>query len=589
MSSEVDRRAQGALRIPFEALVDVGGAVGPSFEAQAVNISEEGMHLRTAYLPEEGQPLTCRFDVGNGQTILAPGHVVWTERAESGGEFGIRFAELDPHSAEAIRRMTGVGADPPAQPPGAKVRLHIEGLASPMRARIKDARSTAVTVGSELGFLQVGKELELEDTNTGGRRPARIDRVDVEIDGESNVPHLVVTLRYADEAAAAEDDGADEAPARVERVERVNSQASLSAGTGAAREGDLESMEKAREQMKGAFARGVSKIGPGFASVMKRAKTTIALLAARRHMQESGDPPPRRTTAPAPGGALHASGRRVVRGESMTGAAIEESTMEPKFKLTKRKVALAGAVGLTAVLGAVALHKTHSQPPAVGAGEATTTEAATPVATAKPTSLTTSALPMSPMTPAHATAPPTSDTLAASYGAPPVPPANAAPLGDPSGFGPVGGDDSAAKDKNGKKKHVKVTPFGNGPVAHGNVLHVRMDGAIDKIEGAQQPTGFTVRIPGRRSLEAAGPLAQRDSRIAAIRVSNDASGAELSLTFKDGVPNYQVRAKGEMLEIALAPIGKTVAKKDAHGGQKHHVSAGTKKHAGKGGEKHPSP
>src|SRR4029079_5536721 len=62
MSTEGDRRAQGATRVPFEALVEVGGALGPSFEAQSVDISEEGMHLRTAYLPDIGQPLTCRFD-----------------------------------------------------------------------------------------------------------------------------------------------------------------------------------------------------------------------------------------------------------------------------------------------------------------------------------------------------------------------------------------------------------------------------------------------------------------------------------------------------------------------------------------------
>lgn len=258
--------------------------------------------------------------------------------------------------------------------------------------------------------------------------------------------------------------------------------------------------------------------------------------------------------------------------------------MEPKFKLTKRKLALAGAVGLTAVLGAVALHKSHAQPPGSSSGDATATETSSPTATAKPAPLATS--PALPATPAHPAAPPSqAETLAAngSYGAPPS--GTMTPMGDAAGFGEVGSDDPGGKDKNGKKKHVKVTPFGNGPVAHGNVLHVKMDGTIEKIEGAQQPTGFTVRIPGHRSLEAAGPLAQRDSRIAAIRVSNDPTGAELSITFKDGVPNYQVRAKADMLEIALAPIGKTLAKKDAHG-QKHHPATGAKKHAGKG-EKHP--
>jgi hypothetical protein len=97
-----------------------------------------------------------------------------------------------------------------------------------------------------------------------------------------------------------------------------------------------------------------------------------------------------------------------------------------------------------------------------------------------------------------------------------------------------------------------------------------MDGPIESIEGAQEPTGFAVKIPGRHAAEAAAPLAARDSRIAAIKVSNGPAGAELVVTFKDGVPNYKVSAKGETLVIGLAPEGPLeppVAKKDEKGGQ----------------------
>jgi hypothetical protein len=114
---------------------------------------------------------------------------------------------------------------------------------------------------------------------------------------------------------------------------------------------------------------------------------------------------------------------------------------------------------------------------------------------------------------------------------------------------------------------VHVPPFGNGPVHHGNVLRLKMDGAIELLEGAQQPTGFTVKLPGRRSLEAAAPLAARDTRIAAIKVANDTAGAELTVTFKDGVPNYQVSARGDSLIISLAPVGdldEKVAKSSKH-------------------------
>src|SRR5262249_53075627 len=116
-------------------------------------------------------------------------------------------------------------------------------------------------------------------------------------------------------------------------------------------------------------------------------------------------------------------------------------------------------------------------------------------------------------------------------------------------------DDSMTSSSSSHARHraSTVAPFSNGPVSHGNVLKLKMDGPIEKIEGDSASAGFTVVIPGRRSLEPAAPLAARDSRIGSIRVTNDGGGAELAVAFKDGVPNYLVRAKGDVLEIVLAP------------------------------------
>jgi len=555
MASAEDRRAPGAMRIPFDALVEVGGALGPSFEAHAVNLSEEGMLLRTTYLPEPGQPLTCRFDSG-GQTVLASGEVVWVEGAQEGGEFAIRFTEMDPESVEALRRACGVaaaatgdatdggagenagasaagGADAAkaaAVTRGSKVRLHIDGLASPMRAKIRDAKECAVTVGSDLGFLQVGKQLDLEDAASGSKRAAKIDRVDVQVDPASRVPQLVVTLRY--------DDAPADAPA-------------------AATSADAAEVDEATGRMKGALARGLARVGPAFERLAARTKTTIALLAQRRR-EKADAAAPRRTTAPPPGGGLHATGRRVVRGDSGGGAgAGEEAAMDGRFKVTKRKAMVAGAVMLVAIVGAVALKKSHHDPAGADGAETAAAAAATAAGAA-------TGAPLSPVTPTSM---------------PPLPvPAAIDDRGGPGAMaaggalGPIGaaGDDPSDPSK-AHKKHGKVVPFGNGPVHHGNVLHLKMDGPIDSIEGAQQPTGFAVKIPGRKSVEAAGPLAARDARIAAIKVSNDAAGAELVVNFKDGVPNYQVSAKGDTLILSLAPAGalgdKTVAKKDAKGGK----------------------
>jgi hypothetical protein len=529
MSTE-DRRAPGAPRIPFDGLVEVGGALGPSFEAQAVNLSEDGMLLRTAYMPEAGQPLTCRFDAGAGQGVLASGEVVWAHGAERGGDFAIRFTDMDAESVEAVKRACGVGSEGiPAAQAGSKVRLHIEGLASPMRAKIKDAHSSEVTVGSDLGFLQVGKQLELEDALSGHKRPASIDRVEVAVDPTSHVPQLVVTLRYSDVAA---NPGARGAGARGQEAD------------------DRASVDETSVKMKGALAHGIGRIGPAFERLAGRAKTTLALLAARRGQAADDTNAPRRITAPAPGGGLHAAGRRVVRGES--GAAGDEGPAKPRVAVTRRKAAIASAVMIAAVLGAIALKKSHHDPALEASAAAPQGSGAIPVATAA--AETPPSLPFP--TPASASA-------AALDAAAPTPEAPSSPAG-----AVASADDEESPPRSAHRKHGKVTPFGNGPVHHGNVLHLKMDGPIESIEGAQQPTGFAVKLPGRKSLEAAGPLAARDTRIAAIKVTNDAAGAELTLAFKDGVPNYQVRARGDTLVIALSQPGsldKTVAKNDPKG------------------------
>jgi hypothetical protein len=518
MSAADDRRAPGAARAPFDGLVEVGGTLGPSFEAQAVNVSEEGMKLRTAYLPELGQQVTCRFEAGAGQTVTASGDVVWSRAGDTGGEFGIRFTDIDPDSVEPLKRACGVAVPVAGGKPGAKVRLYIDGLASPMRAKIRESHPGAITVGSDLGFLQVGKHLELEDAQSGTKRPASIDRVDVAVEPSSHIPQLVVTLRYDDAPAESGHDG----PSRASSTATYPS-------------GDPASMDDAPLRMKSAFSRQAARVGPALLRVAQRAKVAAMLLMARGR---TGDEAPRRTTAPPPGGGLHSSGRRVVRGEPGALTPEDADAAQPKRVATKRKMAMVAGVLATAVVSAVAIKQAHHD--------------------AAPAPSTTAAAVETASTP--------SSSLAVATNATPV----AAPVltQTPASVSPAAADESDESSHGASHNKHRPTPFANGPVHHGNVLHLKMDGPVETIEGAQQPTGFTVKIPGRKSLEAAAPLAARDSRIAAIKVSNEPSGAELNVTFKDGVPNYHVSARGDALVIALAPPGAletTTAKRDDKG------------------------
>lgn len=301
--------------------------------------------------------------------------------------------------------------------------------------------------------------------------------------------------------------------------------------------------------MKSAFARNAAKVTPALEKFMKRAKTTMALLAAKAIKKSGGkggdvEIPVRRTTAPPPGGGLHTSGRKVVRGEIEDKSTAEEPA-KPRFAMTKKKAVVAGAVGTAVLLAFVAMRK-PSLP------------AAPTAQNAPPPDLTAAA--------AAAARPSMPPGAIAGPGAPAIPPDD--PLASQGMSGAIDPTNPADKGKKGKP-----VPFGNGPVAHGNVIKIKMDGQIGELQGASQPSGFTVVIPGRKSVDPAGPLASKDPRISAIRMANEAQGAELTVTFKDGVPNYQVKAHGDTLEMHLAKGHGSDKAPEAHA-KKH----GKKKH-----------
>jgi len=438
------------------------------------------------------------------------------------------------------------------------VRLHIDGLASPMRARVKDQLANGVTAYSELGFLQMGKPLDLEDAQSGQRRPASIDRVEIAMDQASRIPQLVVSLRYddvqgEDPAGLTPPDRALEIPAddfagepaqmgptTMHSEESMHEAPAHHAPTRAV-EAEFEHHEP--EGLKRSLKEGYAKVAPAVVGLAKRAKTAASLLAARARKKNDGadaEIPLRRTTAPAPGGGLHASGRKVVRG-SITDGFVTDDEAKPfeggRFKITKKKAGVAASIVVALLLVGIAMKK-----PAP----------ATALATAAP-----------------------SDSVATLPSEPePVPTAAATslkPVAPPTD--PLAAQASAIAAKPGK-----ATPFTNGPVgAHPTVIKIKMDGPVEGIQGAAQPTGFTIVIPNRKSIEPTSSLSDKDGRIASVNVTNEPTGAELSVNFKDGVPNYIVRSHGNTLELVLA-------KQSAHG-DKTEAHAPTKKHHGKKHEK----
>jgi hypothetical protein len=660
----------GHPRVHFEALVAMGEARGGGFEAESVDVSPEGMRLRTAYLPEVGQRLVCRFD-GDGGEIVAEGEVLWRKEQARGGDFGLRFVSFDSEDAEAkLRAMCqelggdeeeGKGASAVAIP-GTRVRLHIEGLGSPMKARVRESQGGDLLVGSNLEFLKVGRPLELEDMDHGDKRPATIDGVKVEVDPGSRVPQLVVSLRFegAKEEGEKKKETAPSAARRpvapaLELKQKVESEAptpvaapsrkeprsaapatrpsasekAVEATAARTEEQDEEARdpsldapavgEKERKDL-GATLRGASekaagatkaafaKIGPAFGKLGSSAKDAFSGIVGRvrKRREEDGtataEGAPRRMTAPPPTGALKSAGRKLMRdqGESEEGAATAAAPAK-----SNRKAALAGsALGLCAVLlvvGGLRLFTGAKAPEGQGpegAGSAAAAAlpapegqgTAAPVASGAPVdpnATPTANVPLFGATPLSTTepvptAPAPEGSAAAALAAPgqPAPAGDGAQAGDtqPAAMPSLEADDSSddgaepAPTSDGKK-------FGKGSVHNPIVLKIKTDGPIENVSGAAGAMGFTVSLPGRRALSSATELARKDKRIASINVVNNPSGAEISIQFKDGVPAYMAKAKGDRLDIALGTEGKKKVAKA--GGKKKPGHDGSKKKPGK--------
>ncbi len=610
MSQEQERRDPKTERVKVATLVEVCGNIPgvPVFEAESINVSPQGMHLRTAYLPDAGAPLICRFE-SDGREIVVEGMVAWRKESGRGGEFGVKFTALDSRSVDALRALCGLDAPGDAKgdltigEPGARVRLHIEGLGSPMKARVKTGSAAKLQVGSSLEFLKVGKRLELEDLDVGGRRAAEIDTVSVVVDPSTRVPQLVVGLRFE----GAEDDtpspsvanvGTREAGAGIRipaqqvstdaapRTSKAKSepqrasQAHGDASEPASSEDDEPEMRgrvaaiaaNAEQHAKAASAklsRTSLQAARGAASWMKGA--TERLLSRKQA-------PARRTTSPAPSSSAAEKPR--LRPQS-GGEAVASEAVAPSTR--KRNLALAGGASLIALTAVAFSLRGPSAPPpgeklADGSTEISGSNAAAPTLPGLQRSTLKGANPSPlPGAPIVANVP--------LFGETPVTTTEPAPLGPPPGSeaaeveaseraeakaslspremdetfpdseeeGPSrSGNDKKDKASKSEPRPEDVAPWGHGRMHQPTIHRLRLDAAGAKIAGNMEPTGFTVVIPSRKVMETGAGISKRDPRIARVRTNNTPAGAQISFRFKDGVPSYRVRLRRDYVEFLIS-------------------------------------
>jgi hypothetical protein len=156
--------------------------------------------------------------------------------------------------------------------------------------------------------------------------------------------------------------------------------------------------------------------------------------------------------------------------------------------------------------------------------------------------------PMATMEPAPLGAPPEDMTGVAAEEAAELRAAQATPVDDEK-FP----DDAPQQAKKKQAPDPRdVAPWGQGRMRQPTIHRLRLDGPGGAIQGAMQPTGFTVVIPGRKVMEAGKYIQKRDDRIARVRTNNGASGAQVSFQFRDGVPAYRVRLRKDFVEFLIS-------------------------------------
>lgn len=632
MIDNQERRAQGAARIPVEALVEIcGNDPGiPAFEAEAVNVSGRGMHLTTAYLPEEGAPLVCRFE-DRGREIIVEGEVVWRKEEARGGEFGIRFTALDSSSVEALRDLCDSRSQPPppasqdsptdgpqASETGSRVRLHIDGLGSPMKARVRDSGARKVQVGSNLEFLKVGRRLEIEDLEFNEKRRAHIDSVNVVVDPQSQVPQLVVALRYDDLPEATPEPSVIDSEVQASESAFAPAVAAIDAGTAtttgsseaplqstAAEDEVLEEVSALRNKLDNVavragvvakstgvvLARASASAAQGMGKLFQGASAKVLEFKKRRGAAS----PPRRTTAPPQSGVPGNRGHRLRPQSSAPEMLLDQSSLEHKARV-KRIAALASLAVLLLAVSALALH--HKAPPP--GAHAQLAQRGTSVAhDVKPQGnpVPTSTAPAA----GHKGRPVANVPL---FGPTPMATLEPAPLGpapEPSASAPTPNSEEAAELAAAKaapaaadqvfvddqpthevghavkRKAVRprdVSPWGRGHVHMPTVYKLRLDKPGSAIEGAVRPTGFTVLIPDCKVRGSTRTIVKRDHRIARVSKENTSHGAQITFQFRDGVPGYRVRLRHHYVEFLISAPNRHSSRHSAksrhHARSKHH-------------------
>ena len=575
-----DRRARGVRRIPLQTLVELCSLQegGPAFEAQSLDLSGRGMRVRSEFVPPLQMPVVLRF-THESREVVVEGEVAWQRAGEPEGEFGIRFTALDSNSVLVLKQLcTGEGPEPapvaaePVSPPielsfGAPVKLHLQGLAAPMKARVFESGARLLKVGSQLEFLKLGRPLHLDLVDHDARREARIETVDVAVDPETQIPQLLVSVRYQEcgddtpEPAVIDSDPtsrADHSAVADEHYSGVDADDDLDPVEGLddddtdAAEALLKSRVSIWAQHAGDSLRSTGRRLAGVGGETLGLFSGLATRAAASANKLPGKKKPRRTTTRLQSKA--ARGGPTVTSSSQGRRTRGVRTSAPRARPASQSArwwaaAAVFGVGVGAAAVFTASDESEFKQRAEEFAAATSAPASDPQAFPERATLDdeeqlkpgqrgiVADVPLFGPTQMAAAEPGATEVTA-------------------KGKGSVD-EVSLAKDQSFDDKPAPAQRVGEASAdefqvgrMHLPVIHrLRLDAPGENLQGSKTPSGFTVLIPGRKLMESGAGIAKRDDRIVDVRTTNTPAGAKVVFRFRGDIPGYKARLRNDYVEF----------------------------------------
>jgi hypothetical protein len=610
MTTTLDRRHGERARIPCNIPVELtdDSRQALPFEADAVDLSVGGLSLRAPMLPEVGSHLFCCFEaMPGGAQVLGRGEVVWTQPSDAaGGEFGLRFVELDPKAQALIDEMVAeriARIDTPfAGNEPVLANLEIENVDSPIAARLMRTSGGEALFEQPLDLLTIGRAVVAHAGVSLVR--GSLARVDLRMDGAT--PMLALTVKLAQDTPRFGEfdwDGMspDTEPDLLGPAGMIGAPENMTLSVGAeagrddmpreafrSREGQLslefpqgdptldEPHDQESEDLRLALAEDPDE-SPALDLPLTAASQAARVSLNYRSTEPDAwaQPAPdanektwlvsvlrifaavlgflQQLAAPLLGllSRLGGARQRIVQGANrmVTRARPRRTTSaagrDSESKGTLRVIGL-GVMSLVAVvLFVYALTPTDD---GLALHRHVVTDGADQVST-----ITTAAPGQGSVAAAEGNRAAVVPASGAQPSAATILAAGVVPSGSPYAVDVRKGASAKAAPGPGPGKPVaSATSFGHKQVPNAKRFVLHMSAPVNALSGSADHAGFSIIVPGSRAVMRAAPIAEGNPNVAHAMVLNHGDGSQLSVRFAPGKsPAYRVTAQGSTLEVLI--------------------------------------